>query len=542
MKGPVYRIVQVTRQNLILNLHDLKIKIINRDLILLTVNWLCSTNAKEIGTEYLIFSVFAGMVGTAFSVLIRLELSAPGVQFLQGDHQLFNVIISAHAFIMIFFMVLPGLLGGFGNYFLPIHIGAPDMAFPRLNNVSFWLLPPSLLLLLLSALVENGAGTGWTVIFTDLKDMQFEPINFSIYLIGTKTSLDAGNSPNFLRNWILLGGNNTKVRMSVTRGQSAWSDIKFLHIGPSETLREVPLSKILNKKKTNIEFGNWLTGVTDGDGTFHFSEQNPGKWIFYFKIAQSTYNLRILYHIKSKLGIGEIRIDFSNNMAEYRIRNKELLLNNLIPLFDKNPLLTSKQYNYELFKKALIISNTTSEELSTTQKNIQLSLLKQKVIDRDTNYISPVWSSIDYDITNLQKVKTVMTKSWIVGFTEAEGSFYLYKKDVNRISHAFEITQKLDKIVMEALSLYLNIKFKVKKTYYTVLAENVKEISNIINFYENTMKGMKSLEFRIWSRSFKKAIPKKGINKYEYLKDIQNKMRKIRSIRLDKNGKIMKNL
>lgn len=64
------------------------------------MNWLNSTNAKEIGTLYLIFSVFAGMVGTAFSVLIRLELSSPGVQFLQGDHQLFNVIISAHAFIM----------------------------------------------------------------------------------------------------------------------------------------------------------------------------------------------------------------------------------------------------------------------------------------------------------------------------------------------------------------------------------------------------------------------------------------------------------
>lgn len=64
------------------------------------MNWLNSTNAKEIGTLYLIFSVFAGMIGTAFSVLIRLELSSPGVQFLQGDHQLFNVIISAHAFIM----------------------------------------------------------------------------------------------------------------------------------------------------------------------------------------------------------------------------------------------------------------------------------------------------------------------------------------------------------------------------------------------------------------------------------------------------------
>jgi len=79
------------------------------------MNWLNSTNAKEIGTLYLIFSVFAGMIGTAFSVLIRLELSSPGVQYLQGDHQLFNVIISAHAFIMIFFMVMPGLVGGFGK-------------------------------------------------------------------------------------------------------------------------------------------------------------------------------------------------------------------------------------------------------------------------------------------------------------------------------------------------------------------------------------------------------------------------------------------
>jgi heme/copper-type cytochrome/quinol oxidase subunit 1 len=54
------------------------------------MNWFKSTNAKEIGTLYLIFAVFAGMIGTAFSVLIRLELSSPGVQILQGDHQLFN--------------------------------------------------------------------------------------------------------------------------------------------------------------------------------------------------------------------------------------------------------------------------------------------------------------------------------------------------------------------------------------------------------------------------------------------------------------------
>lgn len=319
------------------------------------------------------------------------------------------------------------------------------------------------------------------------------------------------------------------VKIPLTRRQSAW--VK----SPSETKRSAFSNShsLFNKK----DFRNWLVGFTDGDGTFYFAQTSNGSWTFSFQISQSSYNLRVLYFIKSQLKIGRVTVDNKNEIAHYRVRNQTHLLQYILPIFEEHSLLTRKYWKYKCFKAALRINCYSTLSKEKKDQVIRKMLSKAKNIPK--NYQSPVWELCQTSTEWKNKVSSIVTKSWIVGFTEAEGSFYITKKDSTRFAHGFEITQLYDRIVLEAIALIFALKVTKKRTCFTLVTTNSSCISSIVEYFFKTMKGMKAVEYRIWSRSFfKYQNKKKSLTKnerYVYLLKIQKKMRNLRTIRLDKN-------
>jgi len=281
------------------------------------------------------------------------------------------------------------------------------------------------------------------------------------------------------------------VRMLSTRGQSACNTNG---------------SKVLHQR-LNVEhpssswFCQWLVGVTDGDGTFSISKQG-NSWNLVFKIGQSSYNLRLLFYIKRMLGVGRVNVEKSSDMASFRIRDRKQLAEVIFPILDNFPLLTTKQFYYDRLKKAYsILEDETLSKIERDQRIEDLLLTKPTA-----DYVSPVWADVTLPMS-FEDVKRIVTDPWLVGFIEAEGSFYLVVKEKGlRIEHAFGLTQKLDWLVLEGIRIRLGIATKVRKNklgFNGLDTTNSRAIVNIGAFFNGKMKGMKAVEFKIWLRSQK---------------------------------------
>ena len=394
---------------------------------------------------------------------------------------------------------------------LPLMIGASDMAFPRLNNVGFWLIVPALVCLVTSTLVEAGAGTGWTV---------FMICSYKMSLDAWKTLyfLSLYNKIYLLKYLIYYNNNNNKlVKMFNIIGW--YASILYYNIYNNNMFQRLNVTKLIhlnnikinNIKINNLNINEWLVGITDSNGIFNIYINN-NKIIFTYKISLIINNIQLLYKIKNYLKIGSI--NYTNNIVIYLINNNNDLLNIILPIFDKYKLLTSKRFNYLLFKKCLLINNNNN-----FNQLLKINLINNIINNNNNKIINNILEN------NLLIINKIITKSWLIGYIETKSSFKLIKKD-NKIIHYFNINIiKLDYIVIYSIKLLLNINININN-YKLELFDN-KSIEYIINYlkfnnHKSRLLGIKSYEYLIWKRSY-----------YKYKNN--NKKLLIIKILLDKN-------
>lgn len=256
------------------------------------------------------------------------------------------------------------------------------------------------------------------------------------------------------------------------------------------------------------QFNHWLVGFTDGDGTFTIDRlvkpNGTITWVLVFKVSQHKRNLQVLHYIKSKLGVGSISEPKDENCS-FRIRDREVLRSVVFPIFDSYFLRTVKYFDYSLIKQAASTLGLFEAGLITKNDcDLQMEVIySQQRTGPAADYRSPVWDNVDLSHLTFEHIHLLST-DWLIGFWEAEGSFYITKKGPDRYAHGFGLTQKEDGHIQEIIRLIFKGASKVKynrQGFYSWDSTSKAGTALAMDFFMGRLVGISSQKFSIWWRS-----------------------------------------
>jgi len=296
-----------------------------------------------------------------------------------------------------------------------------------------------------------------------------------------KILLNAGKSPNlgFAYDIFLIPISIIYVKIAMTWRQSA--GVRSIHTSEA--------SQRLHAEDLRYAY---LVGLFEGDGYFTITKK--GKNLIYeLGIELSIKDVQLIYKIKALLGIGVVSFRKINEIEKVtlRIRDKNHLKNFIIPIFDKYPMFSNKQYDYLRFKSALLSGIIYSQDLPEYTRSSE----------------------------PLNSIESIMDKSyfpaWLVGFIEAEGSFSVYKlkKDCGYLIASFDIAQKDGDILISAIRKYLSFTTAIyldKTNGSKLKVGSVRSVEKVIKFLHKApvkLMGNKRLQYLLWIKQLR-TIPR----------------------------------